>query len=99
MTPTLQSLQPTPPIKTSEVHWTYATAVTPLLERGTKRVLAPSGARVLLEFPMESDKKGVVSMRHKSIHPQTATLSYTWAVVHDPSEKNPWVVTEFSLVP
>lgn len=76
---------PPPPLRSSEEHWVFGTASSPLLDRDTSEEVASEGERVLLVYPMESDERtGRVHMRLKRAHPVTGQLSYAWVGVYDP---------------
>lgn len=89
---------PEPKRDDDEQHWTYATAVAPLLTEAGEQVAAADD-RVLLVYPMRSDPDtGAVLMRLKSVHATTGRLSYEWVVVHDP-DASERLVADFSFIP
>ena len=65
-------------------HWVYGTARQQIVSDADESVVANTGDRVLLVYPMkDSPVKGTVSMRVKTAHPVTAQLAYTWVTVYD----------------
>lgn len=82
-----------------ESHWVYATVDTSLRSLEDDSVVASTGQRVLLVYPMaDRENDGVVSMRLKAVHPVTGQLSYTWVAVYDSNTKLR-SVSNFALVP
>lgn len=104
----LSSLPPPPPpptssdsvvaVVTEEMHSVFATVAAPLTdESGT--VVAHEGSRVVLVYPMTADADdGRITMKMKSVNPNTAQLSYTTVTVYDPNTETRYA-TDFSLTP
>lgn len=66
-------------------------------EMDTDSVVARTGERVMLVYPMRSDSNtGRVTMRAKTVDAVTGQLSYTWVLVYDP-ESGTRAVTDFAL--
>ena len=86
-------------VQVASDHWTYGTATSDLVDVDTEICVSKRGSRVLLVFPMEKRDGDKVCMRLKSVDPDTATLSYHWIKVFDPSLDEPRLVDDFSLTP
>ena len=82
-----------------EMHTVYATVAVPLVNEADGTVVASTGDRVVLVYPMSSDADdGRITMNLKSVNPNTARLSYTVVTVYDPNTEIRYV-TKFSLIP
>jgi len=91
---------PEPSSSTAESqHWAYATALDDVRRRDdAETVVAEKGSRVMAVYPMESDERGAVYMRLKTVHAVTGQLSYVWAMVYDPDTEKRYI-GDFALCP
>ena len=84
------------PEDADDAHWMYGTAARDLPNRRTGDVDIVKGTRALFVYPMEVEKADDrVYMRAKRADPVTGQLSYSWVLVHDPSNEER-CVTDFS---
>lgn len=102
-TKTSQPPPPPPPAPVSsrddEIHTVYATVAVALLSESDGSVVASVGDRVVLVYPMASDAEdGRITMKLKSVHPNTGQLSYNTVTVYDPNTETRYA-TKFSLIP
>ena len=85
---------------TNEHHFVYGKAGMDLYEENTSRMVARSGTKVCLVYPMtHNEETGRVTMRMKMVDPETAQLSYCNVCVYTGFDDDTRCVTDFSLFP